>query len=155
MKQLYNVELTAAQRQQLEKIVRKGQANIHVFNHARVLLKAADKTNDQQIAQAVGISSRTVQRTRQRFCQEGLERALYQKPRSGAPKKIDGGQKAAIVALACTTPPPGHAHWSLRLLAAKSVELAIVESICYVTVGEILKKTISNPGENASGVLAS
>ena len=57
--------------------------------------------------------------------------------------KIDGEAKAKIVALTYTDPPEGHARWTLRLIAEKSVELGYVESISHVAVGNILKKGAS------------
>ena len=50
-------------------------------------------------------------------------------------------QEAQLVALACTTPPPGRERWSLRLLADKAVELQIVDTISYETVRQALKQT--------------
>lgn len=143
MKQLYKVVLTPAQRTELEQIVRKGKANVHVYKHAQCLLKAAasPRPPDRQIGAEVGLSYRTVMRVRQRFCQGGLPLALYDKAKSGAPARIKGKQKAAIVALTCSQPPAGYARWSLRLLADRAVELGFVETISHVTVGEILKKT--------------
>ena len=79
-----------------------------------------------------------------RFVEEGLEAALTERPRSGTPPTFRGEQRAQITALACSDPPEGHARWSLRLLADKSVELGIVDSISHDTVSEILKKTMSN-----------
>ena len=96
---------------------------------------------DEAIAEQVETSVATVQRIRRRFVQEGLEAALTDKPRSGAPPKFKGQSRAAVTALACSDPPEGHARWTLRLLADKLVELERVDSISHKTVGEILKKT--------------
>lgn len=46
-----------------------------------------------------------------------------------------------MIALACSEPPGGQARWSLRLLAGRMVELAVVEEISYQTVSRTLKKT--------------
>jgi hypothetical protein len=60
-------------------------------------------------------------------------------------RKLDGVQEAKLIALACAKPPTGQAHWSLRLLADKLVELEIVEdAVSYQTVRRILKKTRSS-----------
>ena len=56
------------------------------------------------------------------------------------PAKVDGKVEAAIVALACSKAPEGHARWTLRLLAERSVELKIIDSISYVRIQQILKK---------------
>jgi len=73
---------------------------------------------------------------------EGFDDTLNGKPRPAArPKLLDGEQEAKVIALRLGTPPPGFAHWTLRLLADKVVELAIVESISHETVRQTLKKT--------------
>ena len=88
----------------------------------------------------------TVKRTRWRFLQGGLEAALEEKPRSGRPPKITGEIEAQLTVLACSQPPEGHAHWTLRLLAERLVELGCLDSISHVAVGNRLKKTKSSPG---------
>ena len=71
---------------------------------------------------------------------EGLEAALYEKARPGAPKQFKGNQAAQVTALACSKPPEGYSRWSLRLLADKLVELEYLETISYGTVNRVLKK---------------
>jgi transposase len=82
-----------------------------------------------------------VERHRTRFTREGLEAALTDKPRSGAPAKLDGKQEAMIVALACSDAPEGRARWTAKLLANRAVELEVVESISESSVRRVLKKT--------------
>ncbi len=78
------------------------------------------------------------------YLADGLDAALTDKSRSGRPTTIDGLARAKITALACSAAPPGHAHWTLRLLADKAVELDIVEHISHNAVKEILNKTRSS-----------
>jgi transposase len=73
--------------------------------------------------------------------EQGLEAALSEKVRGGAPRKFSERDRAKITALACTKPPQGHARWTLRLLAEKMVELELVESISRDTIDKVLKKT--------------
>ena len=63
----------------------------------------------------------TVERTRQRFVEEGLPAALVEKPRPGGARKLDGKQEAFLVAMACSAPPEGRAKWSMQLLADRLV----------------------------------
>ena len=56
-------------------------------------------------------------------------------------KLLDGKQEAKIIALRLGTPPKGYAHWTLRLLARKVVELEIVASVSHETIRRTLKKT--------------
>lgn len=60
----------------------------------------------------------------------------------GRSEEIDGRQRAQITALACSMPPQGHVHWSLRLLADKVVELGWVQHRSHNHVGKILKNEL-------------
>ena len=119
---------------------------------ARVLLlcdehrKAGGRT-DEQVAKALEISVSTVERVRQRCVEEGLERALNRQEQAiRRPKLLDGEKEAQLMAIACSDPPEGREHWTLRLLKDKIVELKVVESISRETVRQTLKKTLSSPG---------
>lgn len=158
-KKKYRVTLSDAQRAQLEDLTGGGSVKVRLYKRARVLLLADEShpdggKTDAVIAEYVDVSSPTVARIRRRFVEEGLDRALYDKPRSGAPKQFTGKQRAEITALACSEPPDGYECWSLRLLADQLVELGIVDSISHDTVGRVLKKTISSRISNDNGVLA-
>lgn len=145
----YQFQLPEAEREFLHKFTSTGSRKARQIKRAHILLLSdesgtnASKT-DEQIAQALGISTSTVARVRGRFVQEGLGSALNEKPRPGQPPKLTGKQEAKLIAIACSTPPGGYARWSLRLLADKVVELDIVDSISYKTVGEVLKKVNSS-----------
>ena len=145
----YRVQLSKAQREFLHKLTTTGTASARRINRARVLLlsdeaNADDSKTDDQIAELLEISTSTVLRVRQRFVEDGLEVALNERPRPGQPLKFTGKQEAKLIAIACSTPPEGRSRWSLRMLADKLVELNIVDSISYKTVGEVLKKGSSS-----------
>lgn len=107
---------------------------------------------DQQIADVLNISAMKLHRVKQRFVDEGLEVALNgHKGIRTYEKKADGEFEAHLVALSCSAPPPGHARWSLRLLADKVVELQYIDSVSYETIRRVLKKTNSNPGKRSAG----
>jgi transposase len=95
-----------------------------------------------KIAELLRVSPATVYNVQNRYLSEGLQATLEDKPRAGKPPTITGAEKARITALACSDAPAGHARWSLRLLADKSVEQGFVESISHNEVGKILKKTL-------------
>jgi len=142
----YIVRLTEEESKGLRAVVSKGRASARKIGHARVLLKVdADGPNwtDEEAAEAFGIRANTVRDIRQRFVEGGLEAALERKRRTEPPRprKLDGADEARLIALACGEPPEGRARWTLRLLAGKMVELAIVEGISHETVRRTLKKT--------------
>ena len=60
--------------------------------------------------------------------------------------KLDGAQEAHLIALTCSTPPAGHARWTLRLLAERFVLLDGGGAVSYEHVRRLLKKANSSPG---------
>ena len=87
-----------------------------------------------------------VSRTREKLVSEGLDAVLTRKQRESPPTPaiFDGEAQAKLTALACSAPPPGHARWTIRLLAEHVVERRIVPAAHFNTVGRALKKTLSN-----------
>ena len=132
------VQLTPEQRAELTDRLERESLNGRRRRHLQILLLADEGRTDGEIVAATGASRSTVERHRTRFAREGLEAALADKPRSGAPAKLDGKQQAAIVALACSDAPEGQARWTARLLANRVVELEVIESISESSVRRIL-----------------
>jgi transposase len=137
----YLVDLTVDERATLERTIKAGKTSARTLNRAHVLLAAADGHLDAQIATALHLGVRTVERIRQRFVEGRLERALSDLPRPGAQRKLDGTQEALLVALACSDAPAGRTTWTMQLLADKLVELNVVDAISDETVRMTLKKT--------------
>jgi hypothetical protein len=143
----YIVGLTEDERKSLNKLTTTGKASARKINHARILLKADINQpdggcRDQQISEALNISTRSIERVRQRFVEESLENALNPRPKKSLKlKKIDGEAAAHLIALACSQVPQGYNRWTLRLLGEEMVTLEYIESISYETVRQVLKKT--------------
>ncbi len=144
------VHLTPEQRAYLEQVVRSGTCLARTQTKARILLLTDCNQDhpytDAAIAAALGVSKPTIIRTRRRWVLEGMDAALYDKPRPGAKPKITGEVEAQLTLLACSAPPEGKARWTLQLLADTLVELKLVDSISDVAVLHRLKKTNSNHG---------
>lgn len=147
MSQRIKIKLEQQERQTLEYMIRKGQQSASKMRRARILLLSDQGQGTGQVAEAVMCSPGTVTNVKKRYLSDGLDRALYDRPRPGAKPKITGDVEAHLIALTCSDPPEGYARWTLRLLADQLVELELVESISHVAVGEVLKKTNSSPGE--------
>lgn len=139
-KKRYIVDLTEDERQQVLELTRKGKVATRKVTRARILLKANQGWTDEQIVTALETSLSTVERTRKRFVEGGLPKALNDDPRPGAKRKLDGRGEAHLIALTCSEPPNDHDHWTLRVLAARVIELGVVDSISHETVRQTLKK---------------
>jgi transposase len=147
MAKKYRVTLAAGERAELDGLLSKGKADARKLSHARILLQAdaADGgpgRTDEQVAAGLNVSTRTVERVRQRFVEEGLQAALLPKPTKRVYARVlDGKQEAHLIALACSSPPAGKKRWTLRLLAEQVVELKYADAVSHETVRRVLKKT--------------
>ena len=140
MKRVYVVKLREHERDKLIQYLRKGSSSARSQTRARILLLSDDDFEDDEIVETLKVSKSTVCRIRKRYCEGGLNYALREKPRSGAPAKIDGTIEAKITMLACSEPPDGRSKWTLKLLADRLVEMDVVDSISNMTVQRVLKK---------------
>jgi hypothetical protein len=151
------VTLTAEERADLEQLVSRGKAAARKLTHARILLLADDSLggprSDEDIVTALGTSPRTVSRVRQQLVTQGFEVALCRRPQPPRPDKIKikGDIEQRLVELACSDPPEGRCHWTLRLLADELVALGLVDRVGLETVRLALKRTISSRGLSRSG----
>ena len=152
MAKKYHVTLTNDEREQVLAMTKRGKVSARQVNRAHILLHAHAGATDDVIAHALHIGTATVERTRKRFVEEGLEAALAERPRPGGRRKIAGKSEAFLIALACSAPPDERPCWTMQLLADKLVELDMVESISDETVRRTLKKTSSSRGKNRNGV---
>ena len=135
----YVVRLTDEAQLQLQELVQSSTRSVRVVRRAQILLNAEAGFTDQQIAEHVECAERTVRNVRKRFCDEGLERALYGKPRSGRPSDFTPRQKQQVIALARTDPPEGCVRWTLELLCEHAVKRGFVASISKSEVALWLK----------------
>lgn len=144
----YRVTLTHEERKELETLTKRGKTHAKRFVQARALLLCDAGDNGpawkvEDVAEALGITSRTIEHLKKRFVESGLEAAMERKSRDKPPRdiKFDGAFEARLIALACTDAPEGHTRWTVRLLADKAVELNFAESVSPMTVQRTLKKT--------------
>ena len=147
----YIVELDASERERLNVLISKGKAPAKAILKARILLKAdaaegGPGWRDAEIVEALDTNLMMVMRVRETLVAEGLDAVLTRKKRETPPTPpiFDGEAQAKLTALACSSPPPGHARWTIRLLAEHVVERKIVEAAHFNTVGRALKKTNSS-----------
>jgi len=142
------LKLTLEEREEFERVVKKGKAAAWKVQRAQALLKcdqgpAGPGWSDERIAEAYGCTTRSVESWRKQGVEGGPLSLLERQVRVTPPiaPRLDGEKEARLVALACSKPPKGHGRWTLRLLAGRLVELQVVDSICHETVRRALKKT--------------
>ena len=145
MAKKYMLKLTREERGELEQVVKRGKAAAWKVQRAQALLQCDQgelgrSWPDEQIAQAYGCTTRSLESWRKQAVEQGPLALLERKPRTRI-GKLDGEKEARLVKLACSAAPKGRARWTLRLLATRLVELEIVDSISYETVRRAMKKT--------------
>jgi transposase len=142
----YELVLPDSERRKLIKTVKNGASTAKEILHANILLLLDEgnpkKRNFNEIAEFLQTTTTTVMTVKKAYCENGLDAALSRKKRDTPPiaAKLTGEVEAKIIAMSCGEPPEGFSRWTLRLLADKTVELGIIDSISYVSVGNILKK---------------
>ena len=147
----YIVKLDADERALLTALISKGKASAKTILKARILLKAdqaegGDAWKDETICEALDTNVSMVAGVRETLVGRGLDAVLTRKTRETppVPRIFDGEAEAKLIALACSQPPEGYAHWTIRLLAEHVVERRIVPAAHFNTVARTLKKTTSD-----------
>ncbi len=144
----YRVTLTPAEREELERLTKTAKTNAKRFVYARALLLCDTGSQGpawkvEDTAEALGVSSRTIEHLKKRFVEEGLSAALERRQPEKPPREVTfGGEfEARLIALACSQAPEGRRRWTVRLLAEKAVELDLAPTVSHMTIQRVLKKT--------------
>jgi len=141
----YRVTLSNEERTTLEALISGGKGAVRRLKRAQVLLAVDAGSSDETVASVVGVGTSTVYRTKQRFVEGGLRRALEEAPRPGASRKLSASNESLLVATACSKPPSGSAKWTLELLAGEMVRLTSHECLSAATVGRRLNEMKLKP----------
>jgi transposase len=141
----YRVDLSEAERSELEALLRGGRHAARKLKRAQILLAADAGMSDETIAQSLRVGGSTVYRTKRHFVEGNLDKALTEEPRPGATRKLTGQEEALLVATACSRPPEGRARWTIELLAGEMVRLTAHESVSRETVRRRLSENELKP----------
>ena len=144
-----SVTLTEQEQQHLQTLIHQGTAKGRVRTRAQILLKCAEGWKVATICAAFDTCAATVYNTHTRYQQGGAVTDRVQAHRRHA---LTGDEEALLVAITCSPVPEPHAHWTLRMLRSKLIELGVVEQISPATIHDLLKKTHSNLGGMRRGV---
>ena len=92
----------------------------------------------QEVATALGTYPRTIRRVAWGYIDDGVDAALFDKPRRSVPKSLSVREKQAIVALCCTPAPEGRARWTVRLLTQEVASRGLVPKAGRETIRLVL-----------------
>jgi transposase len=141
----YRVELSEAERHELRAMLNGGRHAARKLKRAQILLATDAGVPDETIATSLAVGGSTVYRTKRRFVEGDLARALDEEPRPGAARKLSGPEEALLVATACSSPPEGRARWTLELLAGEMVRLTEHQRLSRETVRRRLAENALKP----------
>ena len=106
-------ELTAAERETLERLVRRRKTAQQLALRCRILLRCAEGLANREVAKQLGVHEATVCKWRGRFLKKRLD-GLLDEPRPGAPRKISDETVERIVTITLESTPADATHWSTR-----------------------------------------
>ena len=141
----YRVDLSEVERIELQTLLRGGRHAARTLKRAQILLAVDAGMPDETMAQSLGVGGSTVYRTKRRFVEGNLDKALHEEPRPGATRKLSAQEEALLVATACSRPPEGRARRTVELLAGEIVRLTEHESLSRETVRRRLAENELKP----------
>ena len=134
-----HVELKRKDRRQLTEMLAKGRESARVLRRALILRQIDSGERAAGWRPMLGVAAKTVRAIARRYEEEGLESALYEKPRPGKQRALDVGQSQRIIAMVCSPPPQGMARWSVRLIATEAVKRKLAPQVGRETIRILLQ----------------
>jgi len=134
-----HVQLGRGDRRRLAAMLAKGREPARVLRRASMLRQLDQGQTAAQVADNAGVARKTVRAIARRYEEQGLDSALYEKPRPGKQRALDAGQSQRIVAMVCGSAPEGRARWSVRLIAEEAVKRKLVQQVGRETIRILLQ----------------
>jgi putative transposase len=134
------VRLAWQHRKKLKEMVRAGVQSVRVVRRALVLSRLDEGESASQVAVTLQLSEKAVREIGWRYKEQGLDRALYDKPRPGARPLLGSDERQRIVAMVCSNPPEGYARWTVRLIAGEAVKRKLVPRVGRETIRILLQQ---------------
>ncbi len=141
--------LSARDKQEVLRVIKKG-TDARAIYRANALNLRDKGLSAAEAADFLEITARTVFNIESNYEEGGLEKALHDDPRPGAPVRFDDGVRSRIVALVCSDPPEGFDRWTLRLIREKAVKDGVVRAISVETIRVILEEHDLKPWRQRS-----
>lgn len=156
------IELTDAERQGLEELVRRHSTPQQIALRAQIILATAEGYNNAQIARQLSVSIDMVRLWRERWLilqPVSLEDLpvmdrLSDAPRPGRPRRITDEQVCQIMELACEAPERSGrpiSQWTGREIADEIKGRGIVDQISDRHASRLLKRGICNRTAGGTG----
>lgn len=139
MSRRIEVKISREDHKAVSGILRAGTQKVRVVLRALALEQLTSGQSPLAVARIVHLSPFTVRRIAHRYCRDGLEGALFDRPGRGAKAMLQSPQEEQIIAMVCSQPPPGR-RWSVRLVAAEAMKRKLVPHVSPETIRGLLGK---------------
>jgi transposase len=113
-----SIELSDAEREQLESWSRRQRTANSLAQRSRIVLLVADGLRTGEVADRLGVHRNTVAKWRRRFEAERLD-GLGDEPRPGRPRTVTDAHVDAVITTTLESEPRDATHWSTRSMAAE------------------------------------
>ena len=117
MRVAMKVELSEAQRGELETRAFGRTTPVRVAERSKMILRAAEDATDKEIGAELGVMRATVARWRGRYIEDGLSGIEQDGTRPGRKPQISDRKVKAIVKMTTQQTPANATHWSTRTMA--------------------------------------
>jgi putative transposase len=114
--------------------------SLREYNRANILLLLNKGKRINDIEDFLNVDRITIWRTKKKYQEHGVQKALEENYRSGQPSKYAADHQAELAALACGPCPIGRRRWTVRLLASELQKKQGFETINRESVRLALKK---------------
>ena len=133
-------KLKKAELSYLEFYKNSNNLSLREYNRVNILLLLNKGKKIIDIEEFLNVDRITIWRTKKKYLEQGIEKALEENARSGQPVKYATDQQAELSAMACGPCPAGRRRWTLRLLTAALKKKQGLETINRESVRLALKK---------------
>ena len=123
----------------LEALLQGGVQPVRVVLRALALLALDRGESAPTVSVLVRFSPQAVRNIAQRYRDDGISAALYERPRPGAAEVLAPAEKQRIIAMVCADPPAGAARWTVRLITEEAVKRKVVDQVGRETIRVLLQ----------------
>lgn len=134
------IKLKKSELNYLESYKISGKLSLREYNRLNILLLLHKGKRVNEISDFLNVDRITVWRTKNRYLEYGIDKALEEDKRPGQPVKYATDQQAELSALACGPCPGGRRRWTIRLLTEELKKKPGFETINRESVRLTLKK---------------
>lgn len=131
--------LKAQDKKELKQMLSGGIQQVRVVLRALALLQLDAGISAPKVSQTVPFAAQAIRTIAKRYEQNGLERALFERKRTGHAELLGASDKQRIIAMVCSQPPEGQARWTVRLVAEEAVKRKLVPVVGRETIRILLQ----------------